>query len=292
VDSILKRHRVRATTDRPSRRRTAALGMVATAAIVAPLTALPGSAHAAASATLPKDLAVFAHCPVGTKGVTACLYASMQGTFTIGSTTLSTTTPTTISLGLISTPKGITAVLPTDGSQALTSAAIPLPGGLLGIPGGPVIGPLEVSAQPELTGIPTVNIAALFSRKGTAVGLPLEVAVQNTLLGSGCTIGTAADPISLSLTDGTTNPPAPNTPVTGSLGTISSNAKGILKVKGATLVDNAFAAPGTSGCGPDGLLDGVINEDKGLPSAAGTNSATLTGLTETAPATLIKKYLG
>jgi 7-keto-8-aminopelargonate synthetase-like enzyme len=59
-----------------------------------------------------------------------------------------------------------------------------------------------------------------------------------------------------------------------------------------TLVDNAFAVPGADNCGPDGSLDEVLDLDKSLPSAAGSNSAILSGKSFTAPASLIRSYVG
>ncbi len=112
----------------------------------------PGPANAG---TLPPSLAMFAHCPIGNKAVTLCMFSSTTNTtFTIGKTTVSSTAPATISLGVISKPSGqLIVVLPTDGSSALTSPPIPLPGGLTGIPG---LGGhlLEVDVTPQLVGVP------------------------------------------------------------------------------------------------------------------------------------------
>ena len=62
-------------------------------------------------------------------------------------------------------------------------------------------------------------------------------------------------------------------------------------MKGLTLVDNSFAVPGTDNCGSDGILDPVLNFDKGLPSPAGSNTAILSGSSYTAPAALVRKYI-
>jgi hypothetical protein len=63
-------------------------------------------------------------------------------------------------------------------------------------------------------------------------------------------------------------------------------------VSGLKLVDNAFAVPGASGCGLAGLLDPILNLDKGLPSPAGKNAAILGGNSYTIPASVIRKYIG
>lgn len=124
------------------------LGTSLVVAALAVVAAAPGTASAASQGSLPASLARFSHCPVSNPRVTVCLAASVQGTFQINSTTLSTTTPATISLGLIQTQSSVTAVVPTDGTPALDTAPIPIPGGLLGIPGTGV-GPLKVLATPD-----------------------------------------------------------------------------------------------------------------------------------------------
>jgi hypothetical protein len=250
----------------------------------------------AGAASLPAGLAKFANCPVDNPSVSVCLYsATSSTTFVIGSTTLTSTAPTTVSLGVSFNAQGQpTVVLPDNGTQAITSPAIPLPGGLLGIPGAPDSGPLQVTVTPQLAGMPLVSLGNLLTRNGAAFTLPIDVLISNSsgLLGSDCTIGDAASPITLNLTTGTTNPPAPNKPITGALGKVTSKNNGVVSIKGLSLVDNAFAVPGADNCGPGGILDEILDLDKGLPSAAGNNSATLSGSSFTAPATLIRKYVG
>jgi hypothetical protein len=248
------------------------------------------TASAAAATKLPADLARFAHCPISDPSVTLCLAASMGGTFEINSTTLKTVKPAELSLGLVQNGSSFTAVLPTDGAPALKVAPISLPGGLLGIPGSS--GPLAVYTTPQLVALPTVSLTNLISQTGAAVVLPLDVAVSNPLLGPDCTIGDPAHPLTLHMTDGTTSPPPPNKPITGKRGTISSTNQGELTVRGSKLVDNAFATPGAYGCGLLGVLDPVLDLDKGLPSPAGTNTAIMSGTTWTVPASVIRRYLG
>lgn len=250
--------------------------------------------ESATARSLPSSLAEFAHCPINVKGVATCLFSSTTNTtFQIGSTIVTSTSPTTLSLGLRYTKTGQPiAVTPNDGTQALQAPPIPLPGGLTGIPGVDG-GPLAVTVTPQLVGLPDVNLANLLGARGAGLTMPLDVLISTPTgaLGPDCTIGDAADPITLNLTTGTTDPPGPNTPITGSVGTVSSTNKGLITDTGVELVDNAFAVPGTDNCGPDGTLDTVLDLDKGLPSAAGSNSAVLAGSSYTAPAKLIKKYL-
>lgn len=240
------------------------------------------------------DLAMFAHCPVSDPAVATCLFSSTTSTtFQIGSTTVTSTSPTTLSLGLGYTSSGQPfAVLPNDGTSALVSPAEDLPGGLTGIPGlgG---GVLAVTVTPQLVGAPTVSLADLLGAHGPGLTLPIDVLISTPtgILGSECTIADASDPITLNLTTGTTQPPPPNTAVTGSVGTVESNRKGEITDSGMTLVDNAFAVPGAQNCGTDGVLDEALDLDKGLPSPAGENSATLSGSSYTAPAALVSEYL-
>jgi hypothetical protein len=253
----------------------------------------PGVASAA-SKPVPAHLADFANCPVNVKAVATCLFSSTTSTtFEIGSTTVTSKSPTTLSLGLRYTKTGQpVVVLPTNGTSALQSPAIPLSGGLTGISGlgG---GELAVTVTPQLVGLPTVNLGNLLNASAPGLTLPIDVLVSTPtgLLGPDCTIADSADPITLNLTTGTTNPPSPNTPISGATGTTSSTPRGLITVAGMTLVDNSFAVPGTDNCGTDGILDPVLDLDKGLPSAAGSNTAILSGSSYTAPAELVRKYL-
>jgi hypothetical protein len=173
----------------------------------------------------------------------------------------------------------MTAVLPDDGTPALSSPAIALPGGLTGV-SGLGSGDLAVSVTPQLVELPTINLGNLLLAKGPGLTLPIDVLVSTPsgALGSECTIADPAEPITLNLTTGTTDPPPPNTPITGAVGTLTSTNKGLLTDADMSLVDNAFA-------------DEVLDLDKGLPSAAGSNSAVLSGSSYMAPAKLIRKYL-
>jgi hypothetical protein len=272
----------------------ASAGAVALTAGVLALVATPGVASA--SSGLPANLAKFANCPFDNPAVTLCLYSKTSSTtFDIGSTTVTSTSPTTISFGVSFSQSGqATVVLPDNGSQALQSPAIPLPGGLLGIPGAPDGGALAVTVTPQLVGIPSLNLETLRTGTGPGLTLPIDILVSNSsgLLGAGCTIADTADPVTLNLTTGTTNPPSPNQPISGNPGTLKGKSGGRLLIKGMTLVDNAFAVPGANDCGPSGILDSILNLDKGLPSAAGSNTAILAGSSYTAPASLVSQYLG
>ena len=258
-------------------------------AVIATSTLMGITAGEAHAATLPKNLVKFEHCPFDNPAVVLCAYGSMTGSFTISSTTLTTPSPATLTLGLATNSSGLYAVAPTDGTPALSSPPIPV--SIFGLPSLP--SPLGITATPTLVGTPSVSLVNLLGGTGTAVGVSVYVQLNNVLLGNNCTIGTPTDPININLTTGTTAPPPPNQPVTGSRGTVTNNAKtDITKVTGVKLVDNTFSVPGASGCGLFGALDPAFDLIEGLPSAAGHNAASFSGKTWLVPASIMRSYLG
>ncbi|MER7541443.1 hypothetical protein ABTW95_00385 [Spirillospora sp. NPDC127506] len=132
--------------------------------------------------------------------------------------------------------------------------------------------------QPGLFGDPFVTAiyaqpkyAGGLNTDGGKLNLNLTVSVQNPLLGSRCSIGSSSAPIALQLGIGTTNPPPPNTPISGEPPVVVSTNPVVLKT---TVVDNAFAVPRADKCGLDlGLENWLVNLYAGLPSAAGNNTA-------------------
>jgi hypothetical protein len=143
-------------------------------------------------------------------------------------------------------------------------------GGVLGIEGSDFVPLLQISAQPQLAGDPEL------APEGTvALRLRLKLKTINPLLGDTCSIGGDTDPIVLNLTYVTTNPPPPNKPITG---TGPHDIGG--GVIASTPVDNAFAVPKSSGCGWNGILDGIADFRAGLPSAAGGNTAVFESYTK------------
>lgn len=286
-----------------------AFALAGAAAVVAGAVAGPGGGAAAAAPVaaravdaaraLPAKYAKFANCPVKNPKVNYCLAASQSSTFTIGTTTLHSNGPVTLDVGLIENAAGnFTVVLPTDGKPAISAKPITIPGGLTGNPNLPLV---DITATPELAGTPTFSLTNLELESGTAIALPLEISVKGTLqdlsfLGNvlgNCTIGTAASPIRLRLTDGRTKPPKPNKPITGGLLSLSADSNGVLTAS-VKLVDNAFAVPGASNCAALGLIpvNSLVDNKEKLPSAAGHNAAVMTGTSGLAPASVIRKYLG
>jgi len=113
----------------------------------------------------------------------------------------------------------------------------------------------------------------LIGLPGTALTLSAKIHLINPFLGSSCYIGSAASPIVIPLTLGTTSPPLPNLPIKGKIGTIQPLISAI-QLLGLVLVNNSFSVPAATGCGTTGggLVNASINQKLGLPSPAGHNT--------------------
>lgn len=162
--------------------------------------------------------------------------------------------------------------IPPAGTNGFFSRNIRIPGGILGIefpiPGNTVL------ARAELAG-PASSLVFRFGIPITTIRLPVKVKLENPILGSSCYIGTNSSPSRVSLTTGTTSPPAPNRPISGEIGTIRFEPE-YLAILGARSVDNAFAVPGASGCGLLGIVNPLVNLRLRLPSAGGNNTMIVT----------------
>lgn len=214
----------------------------------------------------------FADCP--SKSVNAAISACAKitvssGSIKLGSKTTPITDPIVLTESLIA-PDGNTVVGSFDGGRQL------VPGGLVGITGLEYLhwlfpfSLLQLYAVSELAGQPSNPL-------GEPVVLPLKVKLESALLNNTCRIGSNTNPITLNLITGTTNPPPPNTPITGTFGTFAPDPvlPGVVRFTGFTLVDNEFAVPGANGCDlfGFGLINALVNSQVGLPSPAGNNSA-------------------
>jgi hypothetical protein len=227
-------------------------------------------------------------------GSVGCAVATIGGgSMTIGGVTVPLTSVLTAKFGAywlnngptVTFPDGnetsvFSTVTPTDGNE-LSSAPLDVP-----IPGLSNYFPGVTSAivQVQLAG-PITNFAPLAIGEDYPVfKLPLKFHLLNVFLGLNCYVGSSSSPILLQPTTGTTAPPAPAKPITGDPGSINlgSDPNGfstlLVGISGTTLVDNAFSVPGATGCGIAGSLDWLVNLLFGLGSAAGHNSATLTGV--------------
>jgi len=211
----------------------------------------------------------FTGCPVGTNpDVRSCLSIQSTGGFLdIKGFSVPIGESFTIRGGLQPTTLGDAIFhAPSDGN-GIFSKPIQIPGGILGIdfplPGN------AVTATAALAG-PSSGIRVNTLR--LSVTTPVKLKLSNPLIGPACRIGTDDNPVVLNMIVGTTNPPAPNVPITGARGR-QTFENGDLVVRGSTNVDNAFAVPGASYCGLGlGLINTLINAKLKLPSAAGNNT--------------------
>jgi hypothetical protein len=265
-------------------------------------------AHAA-----PKgEFAVFADCPLSHPELAACLVAKTEsGEFTVGKKTVPITKTITLQGGFVEEETGAMAFVGAADGNTLSKTPQKVPGGLAGLIKCNEISNLierlacEVVFENGLTGVnATTELAApasaiglnelnLLTQTGTALSLPVKVKLENPFLGNACYVGSNTSPITLNLTTGTTSPPPPNKPITGSRGKLESNPEGnILTITKNSLVDNSFAAPGATGCGGlfAFLIDPIINASLGVPSAAGHNTAILNGTLKQATASVVKEH--
>jgi len=263
----------------------------------------------AAMATPKGGYAVFAQCPVKAAGVDACLYSpTTSGYITIGKQEVPIVNTQVLQGGLLENePTYVKPLSAALNGETLTKTAQKVPGGLLGIKCEEIKGSgwLEKEARSlceylfanKLTNVYAVTeLAAPASSVvlnsafeqlgiGTALTLPVKVKLENPLFGSECYIGSDSEPINIELTTGATSGGP-----TGKPGTKTTKEEGgIVEISGVSLVNNTFKAPGSSGCGIFGLLDGLINSKIGLPSAAGKNTAVLNGKVEIANSSAVEE---
>lgn len=246
------------------------------------------------------DFAKFKYCPYTNPNATTCIYSSTtSGSFKLGNATvpITSSTPLTLQGGIsFNETTGGYTWYDAVGADSLVKVPLKVPGGLIGlVDTGGFTGALislfnaavasvnDVYATAEQAGPINFNLANAIAGAGTAVTLPIRVHLTNPFLGSSCYIGSTSNPVSLKLTSGTTAPPPPNTPISGSPGTLNVAPSGVAVVSNIKLVDNSFAAPAASNCGflllDKLLITAAVNLKEGLPSAAGKNAAILGGTT-------------
>jgi hypothetical protein len=274
-----------------------------------------------AQAAAPKGiLAVFSDCPTSISSVELCTYAQISsGEFKLGSTTVPINKTVTLQGGAVAAPlSGEFYLVPAKDGNSLSKTELNVPGGLTDlvncteIKGNGLLEVLERESckgffENSLTGVTAttelvanehnpaiLNLNAVYSESGTGLVLPIRVHLSNPLLGSSCYIGSESKPIELHLTDGTTSPPAPNKPISGKAGEFEEQEEGeyvVPVLRNSTLVDNAFSAPAAEGCGGifSFLIDPILDAKIGLPSAAGHNTAILTGVTRIVAASEVRR---
>jgi len=273
--------------------------------------ALPAAPAVAAPHSPTGEFKNFGDCPESNASVNFCVFANTtSGSFTTGKKTVPLVNPQVLQGGLIVNQEtGASTFVGAEDGNTLSKSPQPVPGGLLGVVA-PTWWPQYLQdwfnnqINEGLTGVTAtvelaapasqvqLNLLAIFAGKGTALQLPVKIKLSNAILGSNCYIGSNSSPIVIPFTTGTTAPPPPNTPITGSKGEIQSNEAGTLLVsKNNKLVNNSFAAPGANGCGGflfSWAVDPLVNSVLGIPSPAGTNTAILEGTTEFGNVTAVK----
>ncbi len=278
-----------------------------TGGITAALVSLVFASMALASVHHPTgEFEHFGECPLNRATITDCvLSVSNGGAFTVGKKTVPLVNPVTLQGGYEGTGSAI-KFYGAENGETLSKTPQPVPGGLLGITA-PTWWPkflqnwfnekinkglTGVTATVELTG-PTkglTNISLstenLLLEKGTALGLPAKIHLENSILGSSCYIGSESSPVQINFTSGTSGS------LKGSAGTFSHNEEfTLLTFSGGKLVNNTFSAPGASGCGGifSVLVDPLVNSILGVPAGSGANSATLEGKIQDANAGAVKE---
>jgi hypothetical protein len=217
----------------------------------------------------------FAGCPSKEENAATvfCIYSKVTGGhLQMGTKTVPIENPLTIVGGLDENLENFAA----NSKGGLSKTKQKVPGGVIGLTG--LTWLLEFFGSEALTLYATTELAGIPSEFSfNSVTLPIKVHLETPsgVLGSTCYIGSVGTPIVLHNTTGTTSPPPPNKPITGKEGELKEEGP-LIKFSG-TYVDNAFAAPGASGCTLKLFgfipisLNGFVNSQAGLPSPAGTN---------------------
>jgi hypothetical protein len=282
------------------------VGRIGAVSVIAALAMLAFASMAAANN--PKgEYAQFKECPyTSNPNVNDCVYSvSGGGYFLIGKKNVPLKNPVTLQGGYEGTGEEI-KFFGAETGNTLSKTPQPVPGGLLGITA-PTWWPKSlqnwfneqisngftgVNATVELAGptkgfLPNVHLSTenLIFGEGTALGLPVKIHLENSILGSSCYIGSNSSPVQIEFTTGKSGS------LTGNPGTVSFNPTfTITTVSGGKLVNNTFAAPGANGCGGifSFLIDPLVNSIIGIPSASGTNQAVLEGKLQDAAAPAVK----
>jgi hypothetical protein len=258
------------------------------------------------------DFVNFGDCPLSNPATVGCLFAQTTGgEFKIGSTAVPITNTITLQGGLpITEENPLVSLIPARDGNTLSKTPQTVPGGLLKILAPEFFpeplkkifnefinkGITGVTASTELAGTPQISLGNALSATGTALLLPVKVHLENSFLGSKCYVGSSAHPVNVELTTGTTSPPLPNKPITGSPGEAEFKDEFTLILdKKNSLVNNSFSAPEAEGCGSQilfglftGLIDGAVDSEIGLPSEAGHNTAILNGNEEIGVASAVR----
>jgi len=248
------------------------------ALLVAAIAAMALAAPAAQAATPAPGYTQFAGCPSPAENPKAfdCIRAVIKGGhFQMGNKDVPITAPITLSGGFDPFATSPISASPKGG---MSIAKQKVPGGVIGLTGLTWLleflgsEALTLYAATELAGVPTITFSSFETT------LPVKVHLINGVLGNNCYVGSVSSPIVLHLSPFTTSPPPPNKPITGVFPEVSfTESPEITYLKNGELVDNAFSAPGASGCVLTLFgfipisINGLVNSQSGLPAAAGTN---------------------
>ena len=267
---------------------------------------------ASASAKLTGAYTQFANCPYTNPEVKKCLYSPTEGgEVVLGSKKVPIVNPTYLQGGFGKPDKEtkFSTFFGATNGITLAKAGQPVPGGLAGLVNCKEISNFllriscEVTFENGLTGLNStlelaqpasaikISEAHLAEEIGVALRMPVRIHLENPFLGSECYVGSATSPVIWELTTGFTEPPGPNKQIRGKAGELELFEEGaVLQLKGAELVDNAWAAPGAKGCGGifSFILDPIVNSSAGLPAAAGKNTAILKNTINVASAAAVR----
>jgi hypothetical protein len=243
----------------------------------------------------------FDFCPSTNPAAFKCLNSlTTGGEVVLGKKTVPIINPVTVQGG-VTEPAEVgeefrSHLIAATNGETLSKTPQPVPGGLLGLvppeSSPPLIKSLvEAAAENGLTGVDaTLELARpaseaeisesnLAFEEGVALKLPVKIHLENPFLGNSCYVGSNSVPIIWNLTTGPTSPPAGVESIHGFGGQLEFLEEfQIAEISGSELVDNAWAAPKSTGCGGallESLVDPVIDGQVGLPSAAGANVAIL-----------------
>lgn len=216
----------------------------------------------------------FAGCPTPEESSTivGCVHAEVTGGhFQMGNKDVPITNPITVSGGVEQGSVGFAY----NSNGGMSKSPQKVPGGVIGLTG--LTWLLEFLGSEALTLYAVTELAGTPTLSPTAISLPIKVHLINGVLGNNCYVGSSSNPIDLNLITGTTSPPPPNEPISGSGPTFKLNPELRITTLEGTYVDNSFSAPGASGCKlvlfgfiPISI-NGLVNSASGLPAAAGTN---------------------
>jgi hypothetical protein len=244
------------------------------------------------------EFSKFNYCPSTNTEVKKCIQSlTYGGSIVLGKKTTPIVNEVTLQggYGKPNSETHISKFYEATNGITLSKTAQPVPGGLLGIVPPESSPPLvkllsKFFFENSITGVNAILELAkpaseiqiseynLLVQEGLALKLPVKVRLENPFLGSSCYVGSSSNPIIWNLTTGTTSPPEPNKPITGSSGLLEGKEEDeIVALLGNELVENAWSAPEATGCGGilSFLVDPIIDSELGLPAKAGVNTSIL-----------------